>query len=77
LVGGSGNDFLIAGHNDILTGRTGHDTFVFNANFGKNVINNFDVNHDILAFSHTLFANDTVAQILSQAHDVPDCLRQR
>jgi hypothetical protein len=69
LVGGSGNDFLIAGHNDTLTGGAGNDTFVFNANFGKNIINDFDVNHDNLAFSHTLFANNTVAQILSQAHD--------
>jgi hypothetical protein len=53
LVGGSGNDY----------------TFVFNANFGKDVVADFDVNHDILAFSHTLFANDTAAQVLSQTHD--------
>jgi probable HAF family extracellular repeat protein len=69
LVGGSGNDFLIAGQNDTLTGGAGNDTFVFNANFGKDVINDFDVNHENLAFSHKLFANDAVAQILSQTHD--------
>jgi len=69
LAGGAGNNFLIAGPNDTLIGGTGNDTFVFNANFGKDVINNFNTNHDVLAFSHTLFANDTVAQILSQTHD--------
>jgi hypothetical protein len=69
LAGGTGNDFLIAGLNDTLIGGTGSDTFVFNANFGNDAINNFNTNHDTLAFSHTLFANDTVAQVLSQTHD--------
>jgi hypothetical protein len=69
LVGGTGNDFLIAGQNDTLTGGTGNETFVFNANFGKDVVNNFNTNHDVLAFSDTPFANDTVAQVLSQTHD--------
>jgi Ca2+-binding RTX toxin-like protein len=69
LVGGNGNDFLIAGQKDTLTGGAGNDTFVFNANFGKDVIRDFDVNYDTLALSHTLFAHDTVAQILSQTHD--------
>jgi probable HAF family extracellular repeat protein len=69
LVGGTGNDFLIAGNNDTLSGGAGNDTFVFNANFGKDVVTDFDVNHDVLALSHTLFANDTIAQVLSQTHD--------
>jgi hypothetical protein len=69
LVGGSGNDFLIAGPKDTLTGAAENDTFVFNANFGKNSVTDFDVNHDVLALSHTLFTNDTVAQVLSQTHD--------
>jgi hypothetical protein len=71
LTGGSGYDFLIAGHNDTLTGGAGNDTFVFNANFGNHVVvNDFDVNHDILAFSHTLFSSiDPFAQILSLTHD--------
>jgi Ca2+-binding RTX toxin-like protein len=71
LAGGSGNDFLIAGPKDTLTGGAGNDTFVFNANFGKDVITDFDVNHDILAFSHAIaaFTNDTAGQILSQTHD--------
>jgi hypothetical protein len=69
LVGGSGNDFLIAGPKDALTGGAGNDTFVFNANFGKDVVTDFDINHDLLALSHTLFANDTIAQVLSQTYD--------
>jgi Ca2+-binding RTX toxin-like protein len=69
LTGGSGNDFLIAGNNDILIGGPGNDTFVFNPNFGKDVVSNFDVNHDSIALSHTLFPVDTVAEILSHTHD--------
>jgi Bacterial Ig-like domain/RTX calcium-binding nonapeptide repeat (4 copies) len=69
LVGGSGNDFLIAGSNDTLTGGAGNDTFVFNANFGKDVVMDFDVNHDSLALSHTFFGNNPIAQLLSEAHD--------
>jgi Ca2+-binding RTX toxin-like protein len=42
---------------------------VFNANFGENVITDFDVTQDALALSHTLFAHDTVAQVLSQTYD--------
>jgi hypothetical protein len=69
LTGGSGNDFLIAGKNDVLIGGPGNDTFVFNPNFGKDVVNNFDVNHDSIALSHTFFPVDTVAEILSHTHD--------
>ena len=56
LAGGTGNDYLIAGPKDTLTGGAGNDTFVFNANFGKDVVKDFDVNHDILALSHTFLA---------------------
>jgi hypothetical protein len=42
---------------------------VFNANFGQDVVTDFDLNHDVLALSHTLFTHDTVAQVLSQTHD--------
>jgi hypothetical protein len=70
LAGGTGNDYLIAGPKDTLTGGAGNDTFVFNANFGKDVVKDFDVNHDILALSHTLFTGaDPIAQILNQTHD--------
>jgi large repetitive protein len=69
VTGGSGNDFLIAANKDTLAGGTGNDAFVFNANFGKVVVNDFDVNHDALWLSNALFSHDTVAQVLSQTHD--------
>jgi hypothetical protein len=77
--GSSGTDVLIAGHHDTLTGGVGVDIafgpvpqpteFVFNAHFGKDTITNFNVNVDVIALDHTLFANATAAQVLSQAHD--------
>jgi hypothetical protein len=69
LAGGTGNDYLIAGPKDTLTGGAGNDTFVFNANFGNDVVKDFDVNHDNLALSHTFFGSDPITQLLSEAHD--------
>jgi len=69
LTGGSGYDFLIAGKNDTLIGGAGNDTFVFNPSFGKETVADFNVNQDQLAFDHTLFTQDTAAQVLSQMHD--------
>jgi Ca2+-binding RTX toxin-like protein len=69
LQGGTGNDVLIGGANDTLIGGLGSDTFVFNPNFGKETIKDFDVTQDVLAFSATLFANATPSQVLSQTHD--------
>ncbi len=66
LVGGSGNDFLIAANNGTITGGSGSDAFVFNANFGKVVVNDFDVNDDTLWLSNGV---SQLAQVLSQAHD--------
>src|SRR5262249_36449158 len=69
LSGGMGNDVLIGGPNDILTGGAGSDTFVFNPNFGKETVKDFNVNQDVIAFDHTLFANATPEQVISQAHN--------
>lgn len=42
LVGGAGNDILIGGRgNDDLHGNSGGDSFVFNRNFGDDVIHDF------------------------------------
>lgn len=43
------------------------DTFVFNPNFGKDVVTDFNVVHDILAFSHTLFSS--ASQVLAKTQD--------
>jgi Ca2+-binding RTX toxin-like protein len=69
LDGGNGDDVLIGRPNDTLTGGAGADTFVFNQNFGKETITDYNVNHDVLAFDHSLFSNDTASQVLSQTHD--------
>jgi hypothetical protein len=42
---------------------------VFNPSFGKEKVTDYNVNQDVLAFSHTLFTNDTASQVLSQTHD--------
>jgi Ca2+-binding RTX toxin-like protein len=69
LVADNGNDVLIGHPNDILMGGTGSDTFVFNPNFGHETITNFNVNNDVIDLDHTLFANATAPQVLSQTHD--------
>jgi Ca2+-binding RTX toxin-like protein len=68
LKAGTGNDVLIGGHNDTLTGGTGVDNFVFNANFGKNAVSNFNVSSDSLTFAHGVFSS--VQQVLADTHDV-------
>jgi probable HAF family extracellular repeat protein len=70
LTGGAGDDFLIGGNgrdaltgglgNDKLTGGNGADTFVFNANFGKDVITDF--HNDVIQFDHTVFADFAAIQ---------------
>ena len=67
LVGGVGNDVLVAGTNDNLRGGAGSDTFVFNSGFGNVNVKDFDVNSDALAFNHNLIAS--ASQLLDQAHD--------
>ncbi|WP_180024732.1 calcium-binding protein, partial [Acinetobacter sp. YH1901134] len=43
LYGGSGNDVLVGGMgDDTLDGGTGNDTYIFAANFGHDIINNYD-----------------------------------
>jgi uncharacterized repeat protein (TIGR03803 family) len=69
LQGGSGNDVLIAAPNDTLAGGAGSNMFVFNPSFGKVMVTDFNVSQDVLRFDHTLFANATASQVLSQTHD--------
>jgi Ca2+-binding RTX toxin-like protein len=69
LNGGDGDDVLIGAPNDTLTSGAGEDMLVFNLNFGKETITDYNVNQDVLAFDHHLFSNDTASQVLSQTHD--------
>jgi Ca2+-binding RTX toxin-like protein len=45
------------GPGDTLTGGRGHDTFVFDANFGSDIIKNFNVKNDVIQFDVALFVN--------------------
>jgi serralysin len=69
LTGNAGNNVLTGlGGNDILTGRAGHDTFVFGPGFGKDVITDFSLENDVIAFDHSMFADfDSVLATASQA----------
>ncbi|MEK9282795.1 Ig-like domain-containing protein [Bradyrhizobium sp. ISRA442] len=63
LVGGNSADALIGGRgNDTLTGGKDSDTFVFDPNFGKDVITDFKPGADHIQFDHTLFANFSSVQ---------------
>jgi serralysin len=75
LVGGSGNEYLSGGNGndkltggggtDTLNGGAGNDTFIFAANFGKDVIADFQNTNgeqDIIQFDHTVFADFSAVQ---------------
>ncbi|MDH0886788.1 type I secretion C-terminal target domain-containing protein [Acinetobacter sp. GD03873] len=71
LQGGAGNDILIAGSgddiltggmdNDELTGGAGNDTYIFAANFGHDIVNNYDSGQnrqDVIQFTDGLTQGD-------------------
>jgi hypothetical protein len=68
LQGGAGDDVLIGGPNDTLSGKGGANTFVFNPDFGKDTITDFNPSHDVIAFAQSLFPNGA-GQVISRAHD--------
>ncbi len=69
ILGTNGSDTLKAtSGNDVLSGNGGRDTFVFAANFGKDVINDFQEagrSHDVVQFSKSVF--DSFADVLAHA----------
>ena len=71
LDGGSGNDTLTGGAgDDVLTGGAGADRFVFGADFGQDIIKDFQAksgSHDVLAFAGAVFA--TSADVLAHTDD--------
>ena len=69
IVGVAAGDIIFSsGGADKLTAGSGNDTFIFNPGFGKDTVSKFDLNHDVLAFDHTLFAS--VANVLSHAENI-------
>lgn len=69
IVGTNGRDTLVStSGNDLMVGRGGSDTFVFSANFGNDVIKDFQASgwgHDVVRFSRSTF--DGFADVLSHA----------
>ena len=61
LTAGSSPTTIIGGPNDVLNAGSAADSFVFHADFGANVINNFVPGTDTLQFSQSLFADASVA----------------
>jgi Ca2+-binding RTX toxin-like protein len=68
LTAGSSPTTLIGGPSDILNGGTGTDTFIFKADFGSNMVNNFTPGADLLEFNQSMFAS--AAAVLSHAQQV-------
>ncbi|HMM88335.1 Ig-like domain-containing protein [Bradyrhizobium sp.] len=73
ILGTANNDTLVStGGNDVFKGNGGStDTFVFAANFGRDVIQNFEATgsaHDVIQFSKTDF--DSFASVLADASQV-------
>jgi hypothetical protein len=71
ILGSSGSNTLTStGGNNLFTGNGHPDTFVFAANFGNDVITDFNANsassgHDVIQFSKSVF--DSFADVLSHA----------
>ncbi len=58
VSGGDGNDFIYGDKgNDTLEGNAGNDMFVFRAESGVDVINDFETGIDLLQIDGALFAN--------------------
>jgi VCBS repeat-containing protein len=57
ISGGNGNDVLVGGAGDILTGGRGNDTFVFEHDFGANTITDFGKGHDSIQLDQSHFSD--------------------
>jgi Ca2+-binding RTX toxin-like protein len=71
ILGESHSTLTSTSGNDLLVGNGHSDTFVFAANFGNDVIQNFDASgqgHDTIQFSKSVF--DSFASVLSHASQV-------
>ncbi|WP_421716862.1 calcium-binding protein [Arcobacter arenosus] len=65
LEAGAGNDILNGGRgNDILNGSSGNDTYVFEGDFGKDIIDESSIFNDIDGVDTILFGKDITSDSL-------------
>jgi hypothetical protein len=69
VYGTAGDDtFLSTLANEIFTGKSGDDTYIFSGGFGKDTIKDFQASSDIVQFDHNVFSN--FASAMSHAAQV-------
>jgi len=61
-AGNAGQQWLVGGAGDTLSGGRSTDTFMFAPGFGKETVNNFNVNQDVIDLPQSLFANFAAVQ---------------
>jgi VCBS repeat-containing protein len=70
ISAGNGNDVLVGGPGDVLTGGKDNDTFVFSRDFGANTITDFGTGHDRIQLDQSQFHNfaTVIANAASDGH---------
>jgi Ca2+-binding RTX toxin-like protein len=61
-AGNQGQQWLVGGHGDTLSGGRSIDTFMFAPGFGKETINNFNAAQDVIDLPQNLFPNFAAVQ---------------
>jgi VCBS repeat-containing protein len=61
-AGNQGQQWLVGGHGDTLSGGRSIDTFMFAPGFGKKTINNFNAAQDVIDLPQSLFPNFAAVQ---------------
>jgi VCBS repeat-containing protein len=61
-AGNQGQQWLVGGPGDTLSGGKSTDTFMFAPGFGKETINNFNATHDVIDLPQSLFADFAAVQ---------------
>jgi VCBS repeat-containing protein len=61
-AGNQGQQWLVGGPGDTLSGNKSTDTFMFAPGFGKETVNNFNATQDVIDLPQSLFANFAAVQ---------------
>src|SRR5690606_39137479 len=63
LVGGKGDDTLSGNQADAVVYDDGFDTFIFFGKFGNDVVTDFHIGFDLIAFAGSITAEDVTVKI--------------